>query len=366
MTSRTIAILAAILTVSALAHSGQQAPVSGDRVVLVTIDGARTEEIFGGLDLTILESTVKAPRRAEATAAYQRFWAPTREERRRKLMPFFWSLVTDHGSIAGDSASGSVVRLTNRHWFSYPGYAEMLLGEPHDAEIKSNDRIRNPYPTVLEHVREQLHLSRGEVATFASWGVINEIAEHTPGATLVSAGNAGAAGNSELEARMITGLQGEALPPWDIMRFDVFTFRLAMNHLATARPRLLFMAFTETDDWAHDGRYDRVLDAYARTDRFLQELWTWLQNDADYRGRTHLLITTDHGRGRTPADWREHRSSVAGSGEAWMAFVSPRMAQRGVWRDTPPLASSQVAATIASWLGVDWLRDHPQAGQPIH
>ena len=28
----------------------------------------------------------------------------------------------------------------------------------------------------------------------------------------------------------------------------------------------MYLALGETDDWAHDGRYDRVLETYARTD----------------------------------------------------------------------------------------------------
>jgi hypothetical protein len=46
-------------------------------------------------------------------------------------------------------------------------------------------------------------------------------------------------------------------------------------------------------------------------------------------------------------------------------MVSPRLAQRGEWKAHPPLTSSQVAATIAGWLGVDWVSAYPQAGQPI-
>jgi len=41
------------------------------------------------------------------------------------------------------------------------------------------------------------------------------------------------------------------------------------------------------------------------------------------------------------------------------------MAQRGEWKNAPALTTSQVAATFASWAGVDWNADHPQAGQPI-
>ena len=49
-----------------------------------------------------------------------------------------------------------------------------------------------------------------------------------------------------------------------------------------------------------------------------------------------------------------------------MAFVSPKMAQRGEWRGAPPrVTTSQIAATLASWVGVDWNADHPDAGKPI-
>jgi hypothetical protein len=90
-----------------------------------------------------------------------------------------------------------------------------------------------------------------------------------------------------------------------------------------------------------------------------------MQSQPDYRGRTHLLITTDHGRGHTIKDWRDHGAKVVGSNEVWMAFVSPRMSQRGPWRSHAPLTTGQVAATLASWMGIDWTSDHPKAGAAI-
>jgi hypothetical protein len=336
----------------------------GDRVVLVTIDGARTEEVFGGLDVDVLKSTLTAGERVEDSPLYRRLWAPTREERRQKLLPFLWTLVNEHGSIAGDPAAHSVVRLRNRHWFSYPGYSELLVGEPFDDDIKSNDAIRNPHVTVLETIRERLGLPREQVATFASWGVFDQIAEHHEGATFVNAGVAPLS-THDADVRALNRLQDEVPLPSDVTRFDAFTFRLAMAHLAAARPRVLYLAVGETDDSAHEGRYDRVLDAYSRIDGYLRELWTWLEAQPDYRGRTHLLVTTDHGRGHTAADWRDHGAKVTGSNEVWMAFVSPRMPQRGEWRDHAPLSSSQVAATVASWMGVDWVAAHPGAGAPV-
>ena len=56
---------------------------------------------------------------------------------------------------------------------------------------------------------------------------------------------------------------------------------------------------------------------------------------------------------------------MPGANEVWMAFVSPKMNRRGVWRNHEPLSTSQVAGTIAAWMGVDWSALHPDAGQPI-
>ena len=47
-----------------------------DNVILVTLDGARTQEIFGGLDLDILQST-SGNNPVESTVSYRRYWAPT-------------------------------------------------------------------------------------------------------------------------------------------------------------------------------------------------------------------------------------------------------------------------------------------------
>jgi bisphosphoglycerate-independent phosphoglycerate mutase (AlkP superfamily) len=149
------------------------------------------------------------------------------------------------------------------------------------------------------------------------------------------------------------------------VRHDLYTFRFAMAHLSTYRPRVMHLALGETDDWAHDGRYDRVLEAFSRSDRYLMELWEWLECQPDYRGHTSLLITTDHGRGRTTKDWKDHGAKHAGSGETWMAFVSPKMAARGEWRSQAPLTTGQVASTLIAWMGYDWHEFNPNAAPPV-
>lgn len=334
-------------------------------VVLITLDGARAEEMFGGLDLQIVKSQLKKEQRLEDQGVYKRYWAATPEERRAKLLPFLWgTLLREHGSIAGNAALGSRVHLANGHWFSYPGYSEMLTGRPHDDTIKSNDPIRNPYPTVLEFLKGKAGLPREQVAVFTSWDVFNAIAEHTEGALTINAGfEKFESPNAELRSQ--SALQFETPTPWDSVRHDAYTFRFAMDHIARARPRVIYLALGETDDWAHDGRYDRVLEAYTRSDQYVKELWTWLQAQPDYRGRTSLLITTDHGRGHTPKDWRDHGKDIVGASETWMALVSPQMSQRGEWRNRPALTASQVASTLIQWMGFDWRAFDSAAAPPV-
>jgi hypothetical protein len=334
-------------------------------VVLVTLDGARWQEIFGGLDDALMRAAAPAKVDVANLPVYKRFWAATPEERRAKLMPFLWQTLTvRHGSIAGNRAIGSQAAVTNRHWFSYPGYSEILTGEAHDETISSNDAKRNVYPSVLQFLRRKLGLSRAQVATFASWYVFPWIVESEEGQTTV---NAGLQPYDTLtpEVRALNALVRETTTPWEGVRHDAYTVRFGLDHLRRARPRVLYIAFDEMDDWAHDGRYDRVLESLHRTDDYLRQIWEELQRHPQYRGRTSLIVTVDHGRGRTAEDWRHHGMKVPGADEIWMAFASPDAARRGEWRNHQPIFQNQVAATIAHLLGVDYREQNPTAGAPI-
>ncbi len=333
-----------------------------ENAILITLDGVRTQEIFGGLDLDVLKSITKKGK-VEDTTAYKRYWAPTPQERREKVMPFFWGvLMKQHGSIAGNRALGSSVEVTNNHLFSYPGYAEILTGQAHDGVIDSNDKKRNPYATVLEFLKRKLGLDSKRVAAFASWDTIDWIVEHEAGSITSNAGFE-PYDHPDRVIRELSKLQFETDPPWDSVRHDAYTYRFALAHLKKYKPRVLYISFGETDDWAHDGNYQRVLDALARTDSYLRGLWELLQSQRRYRGKTSILITVDHGRGDT--DWQDHGEKVAQARYIWMAFISPESELRGEWSGTETIYQNQAAATLCRFLGLDYSENNPEAGKPI-
>lgn len=335
-----------------------------ENVILITLDGARTQEVFGGIDIDILKDKTRRGK-VEDSALYKKYWAETAEERRMKLLPFFWGvLMKEHGSIAGNRALGSSVMTTNRMWFSYPGYSEILTGQANDGVINSNDRVRNPNTTVLEFLKRRLNLDKNQVALFGSWDVFNWIGEHQEGSITINAGHE-PYDHPDPEIKVLSELQKERLSPWDSVRFDYFTFRFAMEHLKTYQPRVMHIALGETDDWAHGGDYAHTLESFHKNDQQLRELWEYLQSSPKYRGKTSIIITIDHGRGKTIRDWTDHGEKVPEAQYIWMAFVSPDSKLRGEWKNTETIYQNQVAATLCRLLNLDYSENNPQAGKPI-
>lgn len=357
-----LALMGCLVASPPLLGSG---PGQTQNVILVTLDGARTQEIFGGLDLELLQSLIRKGSRAEDHPAYRKYWAPTPEERREKLMPFFWKTwMRQNGSIYGNRSIGSTVQITNGHRFSYPGYSEILTGQAHDDVINSNDSKRNPYPTVLEFLKKKLRLAPEQVVVFSSWETLNWIAEHEEGALDINAGFE-TYQHPDTSIRELSKLQFETLTAWSSVRHDLYTFRFAMAHLRTFKPPVLYLSLGETDDWAHDGHYELVLEALRQTDDRLRQLWEFLQKENRYRDKTSIILSTDHGRGNSAADWRNHGKDVEGAQYIWFAIVSPDSAKRGEQRGTVTLYQNQIAATLCKFLGLDYSEGNPNAGKPV-
>lgn len=333
-----------------------------ENVILITLDGARTQEIFGGFDAELYKKIEKDATRKDV---YKKFNAETAIERREKLMPFFWQVwMKNYGSIAGNRNLKSEAKTTNNLLFSYPGYSEILTGEPHDDTITSNNRIQNKFPSVLQFLQKKLNLNSNQVASFASWNVMNEIATTDPNAFVINAGYE-AYQTNDSETRQLSRMQFETPTPWDSVRHDFYTFRFAMTHLKTFHPRVLHIGLGETDDWAHDKRYDMVIDALHRSDAYFKELWEFLESDTQYKGKTSIIITVDHGRGVSLEDWFSHGQDIPEARYIWMAFISPDSKRRGEWKNAKTIYQNQIAATLCKYLNIDYSEQNPNAGKPI-
>ena len=70
----------------------------------------------------------------------------------------------------------------------------------------------------------------------------------------------------------------------------------------------------------------------------------------DYRGTTTMIVTTDHGRGNIPNEWKTHHAKIAGSDKIWIAVIVPDTPAPGEGTNVAPLVQSQIAATVAALL----------------
>jgi hypothetical protein len=333
-----------------------------ENAILITLDGMRWQEVFNGADQQLLNKTNGNV--SDTNLLTQEFWREIPEARRTALLPFLWTVVAREGQMFGNTNRGSIARITNDKKFSYPGYSEILTGHA-DPRISSNDKTNNPNVTVLEWLHQKPPY-RQRVAVFTSWDVFPYIINRQRSGVLVNSGIEPIM-DRRLTAReeFLNQLMIDATPIWSGVRPDALTFHAALEHFKKHKPRVLYVAFDETDDWAHDGRYDRYLHAANHIDRFIRTLWETAQSMSQYRGKTSLLVTADHGRGDGPTGWREHGEKTGGAEYIWLGALGPDTPPLGERSNAETVTQSQIAATLAALLGQDFCQGFPQAGKPI-
>lgn len=342
-----LSIVLLLLFTSTMANAQE----SNKKVVLITLDGVRWQELFSGADPLLVTNTKYV---SDTTALKTRFWRDSPTERRAVLFPFLWKEVSKMGQIHGNRNLGSQVNLTNKMWFSYPGYNEILSGKADDIRIDSNDKINNPNKTILEIVNDDSKY-KGKVAAFGSWDVFPYIVNEERSGVPVNAGFELADGNALTEReQFLNEIQPTVPSPWSTVRFDAFTHHYSLEYMKMKHPELVYIAYGETDDFAHEGHYDAYLKSANTTDAFIKELWNFTQSDSFYKDNTVFIISTDHGRGTDPLEtWTGHGKKVKNAGGVWLIAFGNGVQTLGEVSKNEQLYSNQIAPTIAELLGLN-------------
>ena len=352
-----IAALAALfLSVPAMAGKTKN-------VILVISDGVRWQEVFTGADPTLLNDKAGGSW-TPVPELKQRFWSDDVEARRKLLFPFLWGTIGTEGQIFGNQHAGSIARVTNPMWFSYTGYNEMSSGVA-DPKIDSNEFGPNPNVTVFEWLNTLPDLA-GQVEIFGTWqtfaDIFNVKRSKLPiraGASLVDATDHSPRGQLLLELYQTTTRLELADP------FDSFLHVSLRDHLKTHHPRVLFVGYGDTDTWQHVGRYDAFLETAHSFDAFVGDLWNQVQSIPEYKDSTTLIISTDHGRGGGLVEWKEHGTKEKGSNNIWIAVIGPDTPALGERHHVHQVTQSQIASTVAAFLGKDFRAYKPAAAPSL-
>ena len=330
-----------------------------ENVIFVVTDGVRWQEVFGGADSLFLFGDPKILG-GDTTVVRRNVWDADVTQRRRKLFPFLWDAVGRSGQLFG--SDNAKVSIRNGLYFSYPGYNEMLAGFP-DPRIDSNEHGPNENVTVFEWIAKQPGFA-GRVAAFGTWDVFADIFNRQRSKLYVRAGwEPPYPSPRNASDSLLNRLYATTYREWDDNAWDSFAHQVAMRYLKEHKPRLLYVGYGETDEWAHAGRYERYLRAARQVDDYLADLWQTVQAMPQYRGKTTLIVTTDHGRGNG-SRWTDHGKDVDGAGRAWIAVIGPDTPNRGE-RNSAGVTQSQIAATVAALLGLDYRKAVPKADAPI-
>lgn len=333
---------------------------SDTRLVIITIDGLRWQEVFEGADNLLLSDPKQA---GDVGQLRQAYWRETPEERRSVLMPFVWNTIAKRGTLIGNRNLGSVMQVANKTNISYPGYSEMMTGMVDEA-ITGNDAVDNPHLNVLEAASRDPRY-KGSVAMYGSWrstrfAIHNEQAGIPASVSYERNIAKRKTPKLQLIDRMLAGMPRF----WRSEHFDAFTFAYALETLLTDHPKVMWVSFGDCDEWAHAGKYDFYLNAANATDAFIRDIFEALEADRFYKGKTAYLITCDHGRG-FGNEWRNHGSSTKGSEATWLMLMGKGIGNKGETTEDGPYFTKQIAATIARILNVEFRPEDGTDLEPV-
>jgi hypothetical protein len=333
---------------------------TAENIIIITTDGLRWQEVFTGMDSAIANN--KKFNQDDSAVIYKNYWSADPLERRKKLLPFLWSIIEKNGQVYGNRNLGNKIDNANPYWFSYPGYNEIFTGYP-DTAINSNSYPPNPHTNVLEFLNRQAKY-KNKVAAFGAWDAFDRILNEERGKFPVySAFDLFGGANPNASEKVINALSKDSYKPFgEAECLDVFTHYAAMNYLQTKKPKVMYISYGETDEWAHSGRYKDYLHAAMMVDKWIQDIWNYIQSDPFYKNKTSIFITTDHGRGDAiKEEWTSHNNKIKDSYQIWMAAMGPGIKSKGEVKASQQLYQKQFAQTMSSLLGLKFVAEHPVA-----
>jgi hypothetical protein len=325
-------------------------------IFIITLDGFRWQEVFTGADSSLINDEKYTPDTATMKMLY---WSADAEGRRKKLLPFFWNVVGAKGQLYGNRHYNNKVNTSNPYSISYPGYNEIFTGNT-DITVSSNSKNSNPNINVLEWL-DNKEAFKGKVAAFTSWDVFPYIFNEERNHMVLNSGYEKMDDKNDPQQSLISKVQDEAVFDKTNTRHDLLTFLTAREYVRYHQPKIVFLGLGETDEAAHNARYDTYLEKAAEADRMIAELWHWVQTTPGYKDNTTFVITTDHGRGKKSNSWADHGMFINGSSQTWLAVIGPAIPPSGEIKETLQIYQRQLAQTIASLIGEKFTIDQPVA-----
>jgi hypothetical protein len=308
------------------------------RVVLVTIDGVRWQDVFEGSNPA---------------------WSGAPSIRPEQLMQRTLALAASRGVALGGTRDGcSMVHTAAGSNVSLPGYLEIFTGHPSHC-------LDNGCAQVHESLFDEANRTNvAGVASVGSWEVLANAVSGGGDGVFVSVGRswpAGVAADGQLGDLVAAGNAADAFPGHSGYRPDTITAAIALEYFRNARPALFHIGLGDTDEYGHRGDYLSYLDALRRADSVIGAVADILATMGDDGDKTTVIVTPDHGRN---SDFDNHGTLRPESGRTFLIAFGARIVPRGVGCPARDITLADIAPTIRVLMGLP--RDSTSgAGIPI-
>lgn len=320
---------------------------------IITIDGFRWQEVFTGADSNIINN----PKYVKDTALIKnKFWDDDKNKRKEKLLPFFWNMIAKKGQLFGNRYYNNEVDVANIYKFSYPGYNEIFTGYA-DKKFIPNTPKNNKNTNILEYLQHQ-EAFKGKVVAFSSWNIFPFILNEERSGFSVNSGYEMLEEENNATNKLINKVQ-QNIADKKHTRYDMLTYASAKEYIEQNHPKVVALGFGETDEFAHQKKYDMYLQKAHQLDEMIAELWYYVQTDPFYKDNTTFIMTTDHGRGKKENTWNAHGFWIKGSGQTWLAILGPDILPMGEMKNEQKMYQKEIASTIALLLGETFKPKHP-------
>jgi len=237
--------------------------INPPKIVFITIDGVRWQEIFNGTDPNLYSKHPLSP---------------------IEILPNIYYYFVNQGMAIGKN---SQIIASGKNHISLPGYLEMMRGFP-TTDCTTNLCEPELTTTLLDNYQN--------VTVISSWDTIKKSTTNQPEKFNINSGR---------NYRTSKYLQ---LPIHDDQDFkgyvghldyrpDEFTMKSTLDYLSKNKPEFLWVSLGDTDEYAHNGEYNKYISALKKADYFIGEI---IQ---EYDENTVFIVTTDHGRSK---DWTSH------------------------------------------------------------
>jgi hypothetical protein len=132
---------------------------------------------------------------------------------------------------------------------------------------------------------------------------------------------------------------------------DLATWNILQNVMDNDHPSLVMVDFGMTDGTAHSGNWSAYTNSIRVADTLIYSLWSKIQNATEYRDKTTIFITNDHGRhlDGVKTGFKAHGDNCEGCRHVMMLAIGPDIRVNAVTNATRELID--IAPPIGAFMG---------------